>query len=258
MTQRIFADIRINRHFLLQDNMAAIKRGGLLVCNMVRSLFSIGYAVEKEAQMKITTMKLSDLRKPEKNVRIHTEQQLKEFERSVTMFGQIRPIVVDENNVILAGNGLYDTLAAMGKDTADVYRYDNLTENQKKKLMIADNKIFSLGIENLETLNSFLEELQGDLDIPGFDEEILRQMVSDAEDVTDKIAEYGTLDDTEIQSIKANAARKEQQAVSQEQKEESEASGTATSELIQEEQDGETTEIKKFVICPKCGEKIWL
>ena len=47
-------------------------------------------------------------------------------------------------------------------------------ENQKKKLMIADNKIFSLGIENLETLNSFLEDLQGDLDIPGFDEEILK------------------------------------------------------------------------------------
>lgn len=207
--------------------------------------------------MKVTTMKLSDLKKPEKNVRIHTEQQLKEFERSVTMFGQIRPIVVDENNVILAGNGLYDTLVAMGKETADVYKYDNLTENQKKKLIIADNKIFSLGIENLDTLNSFLEELQGDLDIPGFDEEILRQMVSEAEEVTDKIAEYGTLDDEEIQSIKDNAAKKEQQTP-QEQKAEPEAPGTATSDLIQEEQDEETTEIKKFVICPKCGEKIWL
>ncbi len=200
---------------------------------------SIGYEVEKEAKMKITTMKLSDLKKPEKNVRIHTEQQLKEFERSVMMFGQIRPIVVDENNVILAGNGLYDTLVAMGKNTADVYKYDDLTENQKKKL---------------DTLNSFLEELQGDLDIPGFDEEILRQMVSYAEDVTDKIAEYGTLDDKEIQSIKDNAARKEQP----EALKEPEASGTATSELIKEEQDEETTEVKKFVICPKCGEKIWL
>ena len=79
--------------------------------------------------MKVITMKLADLVKPEKNVRIHTEQQIKEFRRSVEMFGQIRPIVVDENNVILAGNGLYDTLIAMGKDTADVYQYDNLSEN---------------------------------------------------------------------------------------------------------------------------------
>lgn len=161
--------------------------------------------------MEVTKMKLKDLIKPEKNVRIHTEQQMKEFQRSVKMFGQIRPIVVDEKNVILAGNGLYDALIAIGKETADVYQYNNLTENQKKKLMIADNKIFSLGFENLETFNSFLEELQGDLDIPGFDEEILKQIVSEADDITNKISEYGILDEEEIQSMRKNAERKEEQ-----------------------------------------------
>lgn len=209
--------------------------------------------------MEIITMKLVDLVKPEKNVRIHTEQQLKEFQRSVKMFGQIRPIVVDENNVILAGNGLYETLIAMGKEKADVYKYDNLTENQKKKLMIADNKIFSLGIENLDTLNSFLEDLQGDLDIPGFDEDILKQMVSEAEDVTEKLSEYGTLDDEEIQSIKESGERKEQQI----QKAEAEQATPAPQPIAQPQQEmpedsEDTTEVKKFVICPKCGEKIWL
>lgn len=209
--------------------------------------------------MEIITMKLVDLVKPEKNVRIHTEQQLKEFQRSVKMFGQIRPIVVDENNVILAGNGLYETLIAMGKETADVYKYDNLTENQKKKLMIADNKIFSLGIENLDTLNSFLEDLQGDLDIPGFNEDILKQMVSEAEDVTEKLSEYGTLDDEEIQSIKESGERKEQQI----QKAEAEQATPAPQPIAQPQQEmpedsEDTTEVKKFVICPKCGEKIWL
>lgn len=209
--------------------------------------------------MEIITMKLADLVKPEKNVRIHTEQQLREFQRSVKMFGQIRPIVVDENNVILEGNGLYETLIAMGKETADVYKYDNLTENQKKKLMIADNKIFSLGIENLDTLNSFLEDLQGDLDIPGFDEDILKQMVSEAEDVTEKLSEYGTLDDEEIQSIKESGERKEQQI----QKAEAEQATPAPQPIAQPQQEmpedsEDTTEVKKFVICPKCGEKIWL
>lgn len=204
--------------------------------------------------MEITTMKLADLVKPEKNVRIHTEQQLKEFQRSVKMFGQIRPIVVDENNIILAGNGLYDTLIAMGKETADVYRYENLTENQKKKLMIADNKIFSLGIENLETLNSFLEDLQGDLDIPGFDEEILKQMVSEAEDITDKLSEYGTLDDEEIQSIKENAERKEQQI----QKIESGQEPAPQSAVPLQQVPEGINEVRKFVTCPNCGGKIWL
>lgn len=209
--------------------------------------------------MEIITMKLADLVKPEKNVRIHTEQQLREFQRSVKMFGQIRPIVVDENNVILAGNGLYDTLIAMGKETADVYKYDNLTENQKKKLMIADNKIFSLGIENLDTLNSFLEDLQGDLDIPGFDEDILKQMVSEAEDVTEKLSEYGTLDDEEIQSIKESGERKEQQIQKAEAEQETPAQQPATQPQQEMPDDSEdTTEVKRFVICPNCGEKIWL
>lgn len=197
-------------------------------------------------------------------MRIHTEQQIKEFERSIKMFGQIRPIVVDENNVILAGNGLYDTLLKMGRDTAEVYKFDNLTEKQKKKLMIADNKIFSLGIENLDTLNVFLEEMQGDLDIPGFDEEILKQMVSDAEEVTEKIAEYGTLDDAEIANIKANAERQEQKMTSMESKNSGFDSSLAdnpqkpTDGIIVEGMAEETTEIRKFVICPNCGEKIWL
>ena len=208
--------------------------------------------------MKVVKMKLADLVKPEKNVRIHTEQQIKEFRRSVEMFGQIRPIVVDEKNIILAGNGLYDTLVAMGKDTADVYRYDNLTENQKKKLMIADNKIFSLGIENLETLNSILEDLQGDLDIPGFDEEILRQMVSEAEEITDKISEYGTLDDRQIQNIKENAEKKEQQIQRTEPEQEPAPQPAVPSQQDSEENNEETTEARKFVTCPNCGEKIWL
>lgn len=207
-------------------------------------------------------MKLTDLIKPEKNVRIHTGKQLKEFERSIKMFGQIRPIVIDEKNVILAGNGLYDALVAMGEETAEVYQYGNLTENQKKKLMIADNKIFNLGIENLETLNSFLEELQGDLDIPGFDEEILKQMVCEAEEVTDKISEYGTLDDEEIQNIKKNGERKEQKINDiqsningfDSNRAETEKNNITESHVIE----NNATEIQKFMVCPKCGEKIWL
>ena len=211
--------------------------------------------------MKQLTLKLSELVRPERNIRIHTEKQLEEFERSVRRFGQIRPIVVDEKNTILAGNGLYETLLRMGEEQALVYKYEDLTESQKKKLMIADNKIFSLGIENLDTLNEFLEELNGDLDIPGFDEEILKQMVADADEVTEKISEYGTLDEEEIQQIKeANEKReqKELESASEEWK------AIVQTDLPQQGgqsatmESPESAETRRFVICPKCGEQIWL
>ena len=202
--------------------------------------------------MKIVKMKISELKCPEKNIRIHTDKQINEFERSVKMFGQIRPIVVDENNVILCGNGLYATLLKMGIDTADVYKVQNLTENQKKKLMIADNKIYGLGIDDLETFNTFLNELSDDLDIPGFDEEILKSMVAEAEDVTEKISEYGTVDDSEIQAIQASKERKD--AI---------IANAATNPPVntpdnENEDASQQTETQKSVICPECGCRIWL
>ena len=205
--------------------------------------------------MKQITLKLADIVPPKKNIRIHTEKQLEEFERSVKMFGQIRPSVVDENNTILAGNGLYETLIRMGKKEALVYKYEDLTEAQKKKLMIADNKIFSLGIENLDTLNEFLEELNGDLDIPGFDEEILKQMVADADEVTEKISEYGTLDDEEIRQIKvANAKREQKESAGAEI--DRDILDVENKNAEQKEPDQELS--RQSIVCPKCGEQIWL
>lgn len=217
--------------------------------------------------MKVIKKRLDDLKHPEKNVRIHSEQQIRELKRSLEKFGQTRALVVDENNVILIGNGLYEAMVSLGYQEASVYVKTELSENDKKKLMIADNKTYALGIDNLDTLNEFLEELQGDLDIPGYDEEILQQMVADADEVTEKISEYGTLDKSEIQKIKeANEKREQKAAVAEISDNNSENSSenpnTSDNQSSERQNTTETepeiTETRKFVICPNCGEKIWL
>lgn len=202
---------------------------------------------------------VSSLTLPEKNIRIHSARQIQEFERSVRMFGQIRPIVVDENNTILAGCGLYETLVKMGIEEAEVYRFTDLTENQKKKLMIADNKVFGLGVDDLETLNSFFEELRDDLDIPGYDEDVLREMVEDADAVTSQIASYGLLEESEIEQTRAIGRQEERMEP------ERSGSGTATEESPHNAEHAtinepirDNVETGRYVICPHCGEKIWL
>lgn len=210
--------------------------------------------------MKIIKLKLDSLIQPDKNVRIHTEKQIEEFVRSIKMFGQIRPVVVDENNVVLAGNGLVIALKKAGETEADVYKISGLSENQKKKLMIADNKIFNLGIENLETLTDFLHDLGTDLDIPGYDEDILQTMVAQAEDVTAKICEYGTLGTDEIEHIQSkNVEHIENDEEIADDKPSSE--NTAPTSIVSENTQAEmqdNNDNNSYVICPKCGEKIWL
>ena len=217
--------------------------------------------------MKQLTMKLKDLVRPERNIRIHTEKQLEEFERSVRMFGQIRPIVVDENNTILAGNGLYETLLRMNWEEAKVCKLDGLTENQKKKLMIADNRIYSLGVDNLEAMTDILSELDGDVDVPGFDEEMLKQMMADEDEITEVLSEYGKLDEDEIAMVHERAERKEVAMQKEPVKQVSQESGDDAEVTLVEKvyrsdrtpiSDNEKKEMQKSIICPKCGERIWL
>ena len=197
----------------------------------------------------ITVMKLSDLKRPERNVRMHTEPQLKEFERSVKMFGQIRPLVVDEDNTILAGNGLYETLLRLGREEADVYKMTGLTANEKKKLMLADNKVYSLGVDDLETFDAFLSEMEGDFDIPGFDEEILQSMMALPEDITSIISDYGLITGEEKEELTAAAEKKEEAM---------KAPPPAPVFKTDEDTHGERSETRRCVTCPNCGEEIWL
>lgn len=192
--------------------------------------------------MNVTRKLLSELRRPERNVRMHTDKQLKEFRRSIEMFGQIRPIVVDENGVILAGNGLYETLLSMGRTEADCYIVTGLTEAQKKKLMLADNRVFDLGVDDLSALDAFVLELKDDLDIPGYEEDLLRAMVMEADEAADTLSEYGTIDEERIEAREEAAARNAEEYVPP-------AAGT------QPQEEGPA---RRFILCPKCGERIWL
>lgn len=149
--------------------------------------------------MRTERINLEELRKAENNIRIHTERQTKEFVRSVQMFGQIRPMVIDESNTILAGNGLYDALMAMGETSGEVLRVTGLSDKDKKKLMLADNKVFSLGMDDLTNVYEMIAEI-GDLDIPGFDPDVIETILADDErDVDNMMQGYGKMDSESIQ-----------------------------------------------------------
>lgn len=201
--------------------------------------------------MNVVTKKLSELKRPERNVRMHTDKQLVEFRRSVEMFGQIRPIVCDENGVILAGNGLYETLLSMGHTEAECYVVDGLTENEKKKLMLADNRIFDLGVDDMKAFDEFIAELGDDLDVPGFDDELLRSMVADVGEIDEMMSSYGLIDDQKKEQM-ASAGKTYQK------EEEARAAQPAGAPDTNAGHTEEAQPVGKYVVCPKCGEKIWL
>lgn len=226
--------------------------------------------------MNIVKLPLTGLRKPARNVRLHSNKQISEFKRSVEMFGQIRPIVVDEEYTILAGNGLYEALAAMGRTEADCYVVSGLSEAGKKKLMLADNRIFSLGIDDTQAFDDIIAELENDFDIPGYDPELLRTITADVDIADDIICGYGTVGEetkATMQQASADYARREE-AIAQESQRVTasaprETVATASNGTLVPRETGALPEEtpfpepvaapkRQFLICPKCGERIWL
>ena len=201
--------------------------------------------------MKTIMKKLSELKRPEKNCRIHTDRQLKEIIRSLEMFGQIRPIVIDENNVMLCGNGLYEALLQMGKTEASCYQVKGLSEAEKKKLMLADNKIYTLGTDDLSVFDEWLREL-GDIDIPGYDQELLETILADTPEVDEMVTDYGNFTDASVNSIKKHEEAHDAGVwrASDRSAEENEQTPVRTDEAAESPSEG------PYIVCPNCGHHI--
>ena len=221
--------------------------------------------------MKVINKMLSELRRPKKNVRNHSIKQIEEFKRSVQMFGQIRPIVIDEDNVILAGNGLFMALEALGRTEADCYVAAGLTEAGKKKLMLADNRIFNLGVDDLQAFEEIILELDHDFDIPGYDADLLETLVIDVGAADTLMGGYGIISDDTKQEMERAGERyaKEDQSFADAadriiptQSESPHSIAGNDSPSIPEEAVSALADQpdlpQRFMLCPKCGEKIWL
>lgn len=207
--------------------------------------------------MKIQTLKLSELKPLEVNVRKHTEAQIKEIMRSVQQFGQTRAIVIDEENNILIGNGLHEAMVKAGLEEAFVYRKKGLSEIEKKKLILADNKTYSLGADDYGNIEAYLEEItaSGDFEIAGFDEDVLRNLMRQADEVLADVQNYGVLSPEQVEK------KKEMQTAEPEQT--GATAGTAQQQPGNGAVIGETPPDDiahgaepETVICPNCGECI--
>lgn len=114
--------------------------------------------------MEIIEKSLGEIR-PYKNNPRNNENAVEAVAESIKQCGYIAPIIVDENFIILAGHTRYKALKQLGKKSAEVVVKSGLTEEQKKKYRILDNKTNEFADWDFTKLE---EELHG-LDFEGFD-----------------------------------------------------------------------------------------
>jgi hypothetical protein len=140
--------------------------------------------------VKVEKVKCDTLKFDPANARQHSDRNLETIQKSLTEFGQRKPIVVWKDTVI-AGNGTLRAALALGWTDIEITRVpDDWSKDQITAYAVADNRTSDLASWDEEVLLDILADLDGYdlLAASGFtDEEIddLRAFVEEAEpDVT--------------------------------------------------------------------------
>lgn len=142
--------------------------------------------MEKEMQYYLAD--INDLIPYIRNARTHSESQIAQIAASIKEFGFLSPILIAEDNTILAGHGRLAAARKLGLKQVPCVKESHLTETQRRAYIIADNKLSLNAGWDEDMLAIELSELQGadfDLDLLGFDESELVSIFEDDKEVED-------------------------------------------------------------------------
>ena len=130
--------------------------------------------------MNVQEIKLKDIKPYEKNPR-KNDDAVPYVAESIKQFGFKVPIVIDKNNVIVAGHTRYKAAKKLGFKSVPCIIADDLTDEQIKAFRLADNKVSEKAEWDLDLLDSEIEGIF-DIDMTDFGFELESEELEAEED----------------------------------------------------------------------------
>jgi ParB-like chromosome segregation protein Spo0J len=109
--------------------------------------------------MEIVTRAIGALRPDPKNARRHDAKNIEAIKKSIAIFGQQKPIVIDDQDQVIAGNGTLEAAKQLGLTTLKCVVSD-LDTIEKKAYAIADNRTGELAEWDVPELTEQLADLK--------------------------------------------------------------------------------------------------
>ena len=125
--------------------------------------------MEMTKKMNIVMMKISDIKEYENNPR-KNDQAVEAVASSIRSFGFKVPIIIDSNNVIIAGHTRLKASKKLGYTEVPCLIASDLTSEQVKAFRLADNKVSELAEWDLDKLNEELSFIEMDMEQFGFED----------------------------------------------------------------------------------------
>src|SRR5262249_24999150 len=76
-----------------------------------------------------------------RNARTHSRKQIRQIADSITAFGFVVPLLIDDDGVIIAGHGRYAAAKLLDLKQGPAIKIQGLSEAKRRALALADNKI---------------------------------------------------------------------------------------------------------------------
>jgi DNA modification methylase len=127
-------------------------------------------------------LQITDIVPYSRNSRTHSMPQIAAIAASIAQFGFTNPLLVDENNVLIAGHGRLAAAQRLGRTELPVIVLQGLSDAQKQALRIADNKLALTAGWDDDLLRTELMDLRDvgfDLALTGFGEDELASIFAD-------------------------------------------------------------------------------
>ena len=121
--------------------------------------------------MQIEKIKVDEIIPYADNAKLHPERQIEQIRSSILEFGFNDPIAIDENNVVIEGNGRLMAIKDLGFKEVDCIRIEGLTEEQKRAYILVHNQLTMNTGFDIDILNKELERIKS-IDMKQFDFEI--------------------------------------------------------------------------------------
>ena len=156
-------------------------------------------------ELKIEYVDIDSIKPYENNPR-HNEEAIPYVMNSIKEFGFKNPIIIDKNNVIIAGHTRLESAKRLGMKEVPIIQADDLTEEQVKAFRLADNKVSEKAEWNFELLDEELENLDLDMSEFGFENIDIEENEIERKDLSNKEFEkYEVIitckDENEVQEI---------------------------------------------------------
>src|SRR5437773_5760699 len=123
------------------------------------------------SSMAVAPMPVAGLRPYSQNARSHSKKQIRQIADSIQKFGFTNPVLIGDDDEIIAGHGRVEAARLLGMHSVPTLRLSYLDAAQRRAYVIADNKLALNAGWDREVLAIELQaliDIDFDVEITGF------------------------------------------------------------------------------------------